>query len=113
MSKRYFAIEREGKSVDHVCIKRDDDTIVFQDLMDMSYSEMKLYNGVSDFVTAVMNAANTYFQESDAQTIVNLIDEDDVFIWGILIGPGNNEDELKYAFIDWHKDGKNYRYEKK
>ena len=112
MTKNYFAIEREGKCVDHVYIKRDDGTIAFEDIMSMSYEKMKTYENISEFVTGIMDAANTYFQENDAQTIVNLIGEDDVFIWGVFIGPGDSEEELKYAFIDWGKYGMKYRYEK-
>lgn len=112
MTKNYFAIEREGKNLDHVYLRHEDGNIAFEDIMNLSYDEMKAYDNMSEFVTAVMDAANVYFEASDEQTIVTLVGEDDVFIWGILIGPGNDEDELKYVFIDWHKDGKNYRYKK-
>ena len=112
MTKNYFAIERSGRCIDHVYLKCDDETIAFEDVMNMSYDEIKTYEHINEFVTAMIDATNTYFKTGDEQTIVNLIGEDDVFIWGVLIGPGDSDDELKYAFIDWKKDGKLYRYEK-
>lgn len=112
MTDNYFAIERNGKSIDHVYIRREDGTIVFEDIMNMSYEEMKSYKDIDAFVACVMDITNIYFNESDEQTLITLIDKDDVFIWGVVVGPGENEDQLNYAFIDWRKDGKSYRYEK-
>ena len=112
MTNNYFAIERNGNSVDHVYLRLINGDIAFEDIMDLSYDEMKAYDQMDEFVTATMDSANVYFKSVDEQTIINLIGPDDVFIWGILIGPGDNSDELKYAFIDWHKDGKCYRYAK-
>ena len=111
MTKNYFAVERAGKCIDHVAIK-DEDGIVFEDLMNMSYEEMKAYKELDFFIDCVMDATNTYFDESDDQTFVTLIGEDDVFIWSILIGPGKGDGELVYKTINWKEDGKSYRYEK-
>ena len=108
----YFAIERDGKWINHVCITRDDGTIAFQDVMSMSYDEIKEYTDIHELIAAVMNATNEYFNCDDEQTLITLVGSDDVFIWGILIGPSDNDDELRYVFIDWQKDGKKYRYEK-
>ena len=44
------------------------------------------------------------------EPLVTLIDEDDVFVWSIIIGPGES-DEIRYVLVDWKKDGKSYRYE--
>ena len=112
MTNNYFAIERNGKCIEHLRIRRDDDTIMFEDLMNMSYDELKAYEELDAFIAAVMDATNAYFNEDDAQTAVTLVDEDGVFIWGLLIGPGDEKDEFKYCFIDWLKEGKKYRYEK-
>lgn len=112
MINNYFAVERTNRCVDHLCIKRDDGIIAFEDIMNMSYEEVVAYKDVDIFVTAVMDAANEYFNEGDEQTIVTLVGNDDIFIWSILIGPGNNNDQLNYAFINWKKDGESYRYEK-
>jgi hypothetical protein len=108
----YFAIERDGKCIEHLVIRRDDDTVAFEDVMQMSYEELKAYEYIDAFIAAIMDAANSYFNEGDAQTAITLVGEDGVFIWGLLIGPGDEEDEFKYCFIDWLKDGKKYRYEK-
>lgn len=108
----YFAIERNGKCIDHVCITHDDGTIAFQGVMTMSYDEIKVYPDIHELINAFMDAANECFQCNDEQTLITLVGNDDVFIWGILIGPSDNDDELRYAFIDWQKDGKKYRYEK-
>ena len=112
MPKNYFSVERNGKCVEHLLIRREDDTIAFEDVMSMSYDELKSYEFLDLFIAAIMDATNKYFNEGDDQTAVTLVGEDDVFIWGLLIGPGDEEDEFKYCFIDWLKDGKKYRYEK-
>lgn len=112
MTKNYFAVERHDKCIEHLFVHREDGTIAFEDLMEMSYDEMKSYECIDVFIAAIMDATNRYFDESDAQTSVTLVGEDGVFIWGLLIGPGDEKDEFKYCFIDWLKDGKKYRYEK-
>ena len=112
MVKNYFAIERNGQCIDNLLIHRGDDSIAFQDVMNMSYEEIKNYEFIDLFVASVMDAANKCFNEDDAQTAITLVGADGVFIWGLLIGPGDEKDEFKYCFIDWLKDGKKYRYEK-
>ena len=112
MLKNYFAIERDSKCIDHLLIRRDDGVVAFEDVMSMSYDELKAYEGIDVFIAAIMDATNEHFNEDDNQTVVTLVGADDVFIWGLLIGPGDEEDEFKYCFIDWLKDGKKYRYEK-
>ena len=112
MTKNYFAIERHGKGVEHLLLRRNDDTIVFEDVMNMSYDEIKAYKDIDAFIAAIMDATNEYFNEGDDQTAVTLVGEDGVFIWGLLIGPGDEKDEFKYCYIDWLKNGKRYRYEK-
>lgn len=113
MTHNYFAVERAGRCADHVYIKCDDDTVAFEDVMNMSYEEIKSYAYINEFVAAIMDAANENFgSEHDEQTLITLVGEDDIFVWSVLIGPGDNDDELRYAFVDWKKDGKSYRYEK-
>lgn len=113
MTQNYFAVERAGQCVDHVYIKSDDGTVAFEDVMNMSYDEVKNYSNIDEFITVIMDAANENFgSTNDEQTIINLVGADDVFVWGILIGPGDEGDELRYAFVDWKKDGKSYKYEK-
>ena len=111
MTKNYFAIERSGKGVDHVWMRRDDGTVAFEDVMNMSYEEIKSYEDIDSFVVCVMDMMNEHFGSSDEPTMVTLVGEDDVFIWGILIGPESN-DEMRYAFVNWKENGKSYRYEK-
>ena len=112
MTKNYFAVERAGKCICPVVIKDEDGEVHFEDLMNMNYEEMKSYKNLDIFITAVMDATNECFEENDDQTIVTLIGEDDVFIWGVLIGPGENTDEMVYKTINWKEDGKSYRYAK-
>lgn len=113
MIKNYFAIERNGECIDHAVIKDDNGAIMFEDVMNMTYEELKSYNDLDALVTYFMDATNVSFGGSDEQTMVTLVGEDDVFIWGILIGPGANGDDIRYALVDWKKDGQSYRYEKK
>ena len=113
MTKNYFVVERSGKSIENLVLRRSNDSsVVFEDLMNMSYNDMKSYKYLNKFVECIMDATNEFFQEGDDQTLITLIGTDDVFIWGILVGPGNKEGALKYAIIDWSKDGKKYRYKK-
>lgn len=107
----YFVVERNGQCLEDVCIKDENNNIMFlEDIMHMSYDEIKSYKQIDEFVMCVMDATNTYFNEDDEQTIITLIGEDNMFIWSILIGPGDNTGELIYALCDWKKDGKVYRY---
>ena len=99
MTKNYFALERNGKCLDNF--------VVFENLMEMSYEEMKNYDGIEGFVIAAMEGTASL---GGTQLIINLIGPDDVFIWGIIVGIDG--DNYKYVFVDWKKDGKNYRYEK-
>ena len=110
MTKNYFAIERSGKCIDRVLLKREDGTIAFEDLMNMSYGELKGYLNIEEFVTCVMDVTNAHLSENDDLTLITLIDENNIFIWSVLIGPGDDADEFKYGLIDWRQDGKSYRY---
>lgn len=107
MSKNYFAIERNQKYWEHVVVKDNDDNIMFENYLGMTYDEMKDSEDLNEFVVAMMDVTD---DGTDGDLIVTLIDEDDVFIWSIIIGPGEDED-LRYVLIDWKKDGKKYRYE--
>lgn len=110
MNKNYFAIERNNECWYPMVFVDHDGKIAFEDFLDMSYSEMKSSDKLSDFVVAVMDAANSKSDSGDKQTIVTLVGADDVFIWSILMGPGEN-DMINYSLVDWKKDGHNYRYE--
>ena len=111
MKHSYFAVERGGKCVDHITIRTDDFKTAFKDLMNMSYDEMKAYDHMQSFVVAVMDAANSYFNSIDEMTVITLVGADDVFIWSVIIN-SENSDKMNYAFVDWKKDGKYYRYKK-
>lgn len=108
MAKNYFAIERENKCCDHICLVDDNDNIVFQDLMGMSYEEMKSYADIDKFVVAAMDASNEAFDSCDEQTIITLVGEDGLFIWSVIIDADG--DDFRYSFVDWKKDGRSYRY---
>ena len=111
MTKNYFSIERGGAGFDHIHIVDDNKNVMFEDVMNMSYDEIKTYSGIGAFVVSAMDASNEMFGSTDEQTIITLIDEDDVFIWSIIMGKGES-DIIQYVFVDWRKDGKFYRYEK-
>lgn len=109
---RHFALERGGQYWEIAGICDQDGKIAFEDLINMSYDEMKCYDQIEDFIVAVMDATNQMADNIDDNTCITLVGDDDVFIWGIIIGRGEVEDELHYVFVDWKKDGKSYRYEK-
>ena len=111
MSKNYLSVQRNNDCIENVFIRNENGEFVFTEVMDMTYDEIKTYDNLSEFVTAIMDAANVHFQGNDDQTIVTLIGEDDIFIWSIIMGPGE-DDIIRYSLVDWKKDGKSYRYEK-
>ena len=106
----YFAIERNEKCWDHVMLQSRNGNSDFSDFMDMTYDEMQSDERLEWFIIAAMEATNEASGNSDDQTIVTLIGEDDVFIWSIIMGPGENDD-IMYNLVDWKKDGHMYRYE--
>ena len=108
---KYFAIERDDECFEPVILIDKNGNTAFEDLMNMSYDDMKNYDKIDNFVMAVMDATNQLTGGEDANTAVTLVGEDDVFIWGLIIGP-SGEDEFHYVFVDWKKDGNSYKYEK-
>ena len=106
----YFAIEREGAYKDHFTIKDNEtDSIVFTNYLDMTYDEMSSQKDLEDFVCAIMDVADSMEGNTNTDTILTLVDEDGIFIWSIIMGPGEN-DMIRYSLVDWTKDGMKYRY---
>lgn len=105
----YFAIERNGQCWTNVLLADSNGDPTFDEFLDMTYDEMKSSDRLPDFVVSVMDATNDAVDKSDDQTIITLIGEDGVFIWSVIMGPGEN-DIVRYSLVDWKKDGKNYRY---
>lgn len=110
MSNNIFVIERNGQYWEGVLLD-DQGSPVFAEFLDMNYDEMKSNEYLENFVVAVIDVTNYISESCDDQTIINLVDENMVLIWGILIGPDEGED-IRYSLVDWKKDGKIYRYEK-
>lgn len=111
MSKNYFAIERNGRCWSPVILHSKDGSDDFANFMEMTYDEMKSNEYLDEFIVTAMEATNEASGTGDDQTVVTLVSEDGVFIWGILMGVGENDGDINYSLIDWKKDGKNYRYE--
>lgn len=107
MSKNYFAIECNQQYWENVVLKDKDGNEMFSNYLDKTYNEMKSSEDLGEFVVAVMDAASG---TTNSNAIINLIGEDGVFIWGIIMGP-DEEDGVRYVLVDWKKDGKSYRYE--
>lgn len=107
MSKNYFAIEYNQQYWEHVVLKDKDGNVKFDDYLDKTYDEMKSSTDLEEFVVAIMDAASG---DTNNNAIITLIGEDGVFIWGIIMGP-DEDDSVRYVLVDWKKDGKNYRYE--
>ena len=106
----YFAIERNGRGWSPVMLKSRNGDSDFTNFMEMTYDEMKSNEFLEEFIVAAMEATNEASHTEDDQTVVTLVGEDGVFIWGIIMGPGENND-IHYNLVDWKKDGKSYRYE--
>ena len=105
----YFSVERNGSCYDHIMIVDNNKNAVFEHYLNMDYDTMKSQEDLDDFVVAIMEASNSDIKGKDDQTIVTLIGEDDIFIWSIIMGSGEN-DEIRYSLVDWKKDGHMYRY---
>ena len=110
MSKNYFVVERVGKYAEHINIVDNNGDIVFGDIMDLSYNELKRYDRLDEFVASVNSIADDYFGDTEGSTAVTLVGSDDIFIWSIIIGAEQESDILRYSLIDWLSDGKKYRY---
>ena len=108
MGKNYFSIEHGNKYIDHIVIRDGNENVVFGNYFDMTYDEMKSQKDLDDFVIAVMEASNVVDSGND-QTVITLIDEDNIFIWSIIMGIVDGE--IRYNLVNWQADGKKYRYE--
>ena len=106
----YFAVERDNQCWTNVLLADSNGDPTFDEFLDMNYDEMKSSDRLSDFVVSVMDATNNEIGKSDDQTIITLVGEDNVFIWSIIMGPGEN-DMIRHSLVDWKKDGHSYRYE--
>ena len=104
----YFAVERNRDCWMNVGDANIGE-VSFENFSKMTYDEMKSSEHLESFVVYVMDSTNIASGTDDYQTTVTLIGEDGVFIWGIVMMPGENED-IRYALVDWKKDGKSYRY---
>ena len=119
MTNNRFCIERKSGVIENVFLLNDKEEILFEDLMNMDFQQMMEYKNIEDFVICAMDAVNeamginddeTCITLVDEETYVTLVDSDGVFIWSVVIGPGENEGEIRYNGIDWRKDGKTFRY---
>ena len=111
MSNNYFAIERNGECWSNVVLV-DLNGIAFEEFLDMTYSEMIASDKRDDFILACMMAIDRKTGTEGDQTVVTLIDENGVFIWGIIMDQDtDDESNVRCVFVDWKKDGKSYRYE--
>lgn len=110
MSKNYFAIERNEQCHTPVILADRNGNPTFAEFLDMNYEEMKNSALLEDFVVAAMEAADRVCGIDDDQTIMTLVGSDDVFIWSIIMGPGE-DGSIQYVLVDWKKDGHSYRYE--
>ena len=108
MSKNYFSIERNGECQSPVILADSNGDQVFAEFLEMNYDEMKSSELLDDFVAAAMEASDSMCDAEEAQAIITLIGDDDVFIWSIIMG--YDGDDIRYVLVDWKKDGYNYRY---
>ena len=106
----YFAIERNGECWSPVHLADSDRRSAFKEFLSMTYDEMKSSEQLEDFVVAAMDATNAISKSDDAETVVTLVGEDNMFIWGIIIGPGEDKDDLKYVLVDWKATDMRYCY---
>lgn len=112
----HFTIERNGRcweSDDKIVNKVNMVSSRIEELRNATYDEMKSKHWIEGFILAVMETADELSGTNGDQTIVTLVDENDVFIWSIIIAATKDYEtnfEVNYSFVDWKKDGKSYRY---
>jgi hypothetical protein len=104
----YFAIERNGECKTPVILVDKNGDQVFAEFLEMNYDEMKSSELLEEFVATAMEASDSICSAEEAQAIITLIDEDDIFIWSIIMS--YDDENIRYVLLDWKKDGKNYRY---
>ena len=112
--KHLIQFDYAEQTVTLVDIKVNNDTAIDNKLIYGSVQGLKLDEDGKPIVGAVFGLFakdETEFTEENA-LMTAVSGEDGVFIWGILVGTGDNDDEFKYSFVDWQKDGRSYRYEK-
>lgn len=110
MTNNRFCIERKSGVIENVFLLNDKQEILFEDLMNMDFQQMTECADIEDFVICAMDAVNEAMGVMDDETCVTLVDSDGVFIWSVVIGPGENEGDIRYNFVDWRKDGKTFKY---
>lgn len=109
----YFVIEQNDKYLEGVVLLDAEENILHEEIMNMSYEEMKKYDKLEDFLWEAYFASESYFETKGENTVINLVDGDDTLVWGILFGlDPDNEELLRYCFVDWGVDGKVYKYQK-
>lgn len=113
---KYFTIERNGRcweSTDKIVHRVNMMQSRIDELKNSTYDEMKSKHWIEGFILAIMEEADELSGTTGDQTIVTLVDENNIFVWSIIIAATENYKtnfEVNYSFVDWKKDGKNYRY---
>lgn len=111
--ENYFVIEQNDNYLEGVVLLDKDENILHEEIMHMSYEEIKKYDKLEDFLWEAYFASESYFGTKGEATIINLVNSKDTLVWGILFGPDPDDEEaLRYCFIDWGEDGKVYKYQK-
>lgn len=111
--ENYFVIERNDNYLEGVVLLDSDQNVLHEEIMNMSYEEMKEYDKLDDFLWEAYFASESYFETKGENTVISLVDSEDTLVWGILFGPDpDNEEALRYCFINWGEDGKIYKYQK-
>ena len=101
-----FSIER-GDQVIHGIVFVED--VEYSDLINARGEEAKNHSYLNEFIMDVCYMALDKFEESEEDIVCTLVDEDEYFIWSILINIDDPE-HVKYKFIDWEKENKKYCY---
>lgn len=113
MNNNYFVIEQNNNYVDGAILIDNDGNILHEEVMSMSYDEIKNYDKFDDFLDCIIDASESHFGTNNEHTILNLVDSENTLIWGILFGIDPDDPEsIRYCFVDWGKDGQIYKYQK-
>lgn len=111
--ENYFVIEQNDNYLEGVVLLDSDQNVLHEEIMNMSYEEMKEYDKLEDFLWEAYFASESYFETKGENTVISLVDSEDTLVWGILFGPDPDDEEaLRYCFINWGEDGKIYKYQK-
>lgn len=104
MTSKFIIIERDEVFSESMLLTDENNNILFEDILDMSYEEA--YNNdtlrFQQFVLEVLDRSDEYF-ESDGSTFIGVGDDNSGLVWAVVVERIDGE-RIRYASIDLEKN---------